>query len=231
MTRSQLNKRKAEIEKIFANYRSHNNKIVSHSITRGKIYEAHILSSILESLKTKEKFYIVLKNGNNIKLKSSPGPINRKYPRFDIYKSIKEYINDPNDTIAEIWTDIEFSTLSYSFKKISISPNRGEYHELDILVVEPNIPTGTRPNPNQIFLGVECKNTNYKKSFLREILGVRRELSFLSKMKKTKFNNWPQSQLKADPPSCLQVYCIDPKINNYKDSGDVYSIEFIHSEL
>lgn len=231
MTNSQLNKRKTQIEKIFSNYRSTNYKVIPDKLTRGKIYEAKILSEVLESLKTKENLFIVLKNGNNFKLKSSPSPLNRKYPRFDLYKSKSDYMSNPNNVFAEVWTDIEFKTLSYLLKKTSKNPNHGEYHELDILVVEPNIASGERPNPKEILLGIECKNTNYKKSFLREILGVRRELSFLSEQNKTKFNHWPKSTINASPPSCLQVYCTDSRIKRYQDSGILYSIDFIHENL
>jgi hypothetical protein len=228
----ELNTRKQEIEELFSNYRSAKSKITPDKLTRGKIYEAFILSKVLESLNNKENLFIVLKNDSNYKLKSSPGVINRKYPRFDLYKSEATYLKNPKNVFAEVWTDVEFLTLSYARHISKREPRNGEYHELDILVSSPNLNDGERPTPKQVYLGIECKNTNYKKSYLREILGVRRELSYLKgEQYKTAFDHWPSSITNVYPPSCLQVYCVDGRINNYKEAGILHAIDFIYEMI
>jgi hypothetical protein len=224
-----LSNKKKEIEKLFSTYRSSRKKIISNKVTRGKIYEAWILSKVLESLRTLEKFFIVLKNDNFYKLKSSPGSINRKYPRFDLYKSQLDYESNPEKVFAEVWTNVEFLSLSYKFHSKSRGPTPGEYHELDILITLPNIPDHHRPKFNQIYLGIECKATKYKKSFLREILGVRSELSILRNERyKTIFNYWLRKHINVTPPSCLLVYCIDEAVKNYEQAGKLHGIDFIH---
>lgn len=195
--------------------------LVPLTLTLGKLYEAHVLSLVLEKLHRIEGFRIVLVNSNFVYLKSAPGPINSQYPHFDLYRQ--------NDKIAEIWTDIEFLTLSFNRNGGLGTPSPGDYHELDILLVNPGI-TGY-PRHNEIWLGVECKNTGYTKAFLREILGVRRELSLLQGPHQTYFSRWPRSVVPADPPSCLVVYSTDPAILNYTSPGTVFGIDFFHETL
>ncbi|WMN12073.1 hypothetical protein QYS49_32290 [Marivirga salinae] len=229
MIQTELDKQKKKLEKLFGAYRSSKNQIISSKLTRGKIYEAFVLSKVLESLNKTEKLFIVLKNDNSYKLKSSPSAVNRKYPRFDLYKTKSDYELYPDNVIAEIWTDVEFLTLSYASNSKRRHPSRGEYHELDILITAPKIRHGHRPTHEQVYLGIECKNTNYKKSYLREILGVRRELSLISNQKhKTKFQYWPRVSINAKPASCLMVYCIDSDVNKYDESGKLHSIDFKH---
>lgn len=79
--------------------------LVPTSLTSGKLYEAHVLSLMLEHLHQDEGFDIVLVNNKFMYLKSAPGPINQNYPHFDLLRQTTK--------VAELWTDIEFLTLSY----------------------------------------------------------------------------------------------------------------------
>ena len=60
--------------------------LVPGSMTAGKLYEAHVLSIVLENLYDDENFQINLINTEFLPLKSSPGPINQRYPHFDLYR-------------------------------------------------------------------------------------------------------------------------------------------------
>lgn len=195
--------------------------LVPHSLTSGKLYEAHVLSIVIEQLCTQENLNITLVNSRFIPLKSSPGPINRIYPYFELRRG--------RSLVAEMWTDVEFTSLSYSQCGASRPVNRGDYHELDIVVTDPRV-TG-RPNHSQIWLGVECKNVGYTKGLLKEILGIRRELSLLHRLKPTRFTRWPRSEVPAEPPSCLMVYSTDPVVSQYSDPGKVFGIDFNHEPI
>jgi hypothetical protein len=195
--------------------------LVPTSLTLGKLYEAHVLSLVLERLYRDERLRIVLVNSNLIPLKSAPGPVNPQYPHFDLFRR--------NYKIAEIWTDVEFLTLSYDQSGGSGMPSSGDYHELDIAVINPGI--SGYPRHNDIWLGIECKNTGYTKALIREILGVRRELSLLHGPHQTHFSMWPRSMVPAEPPSCLVVYSTDPAIVNYASPGIVFGIDFFHETL
>ena len=196
--------------------------LVPHSFTSGKLYEAYVLASIIRDLVTKEGITVTLINSKYLTLKSSPGPINRKYPHFSLQRH--------HNKVAELWTDVEFTTLSYSRRQASQRPPQpGEYHELDILVTDAG--ASERPRHDQVWLGIECKNTKYTKKLLREILGIRRELSLLSKPANTRFSHWPRTQVAANPPSCLMVYSTDSDVHKYSKPGDLYGIDFVHSPL
>lgn len=214
-----------QISQIFEDYAQTKEKfeadILSPSVTDGKLYEAFVLGSIAKNLVELEGCKIVLVNDNFINLKSGPGPINRNYPRLDILKQ--------GSKIAEIWTDIEFLSYSYCNSGRLQTPLNSQYHELDIAIVDSNL-TG-RPSVENIWLAVECKNTSYSKSMLREILGVRRELSLLVNDKNTHFNQWPRKIVKADPPSCLMVFSTDRSVLKYAAPGELFSIDFYHEEM
>ena len=194
--------------------------LVPRSLTAGKIYEAYILAIVAGELASREGINLRLVNGNRIQLKSSHGPINRIYPCVEAYRDAT--------LVGEIWTDVEYLTLSYSRSSRS-TPRKGDYHELDILMVTPGV--NGRPRNDQVLLGVECKNVDYNKGLLKDILGVRRELSLLQNPRSTVFNTWPRYQVPADPPSCLLVYSTSLAVLDYADPGEVFGIDFFHEVL
>lgn len=176
---------------------------------------------MIEQLATQENLQITLINSRYIPLKSSPGPINRSYPYFQLRRN--------SSLLAELWTDVEFTSLSYDQFQASRPLQRGDYHELDIVVTEPAV-TG-RPSHSKIWLGVECKNTGYTKNLLKEILGIRRELSLLQAPRPTRFMQWPRTTVPADPPSCLMVFATDASVNQYSSPGDVFGIDFKYEQI
>ena len=130
--------------------------------------------------------------------------------------------------VAEMWTDIEFVSLSHSIRGGG-PPERGEYHEVDIVVLEPGL--AGRPPHDSIWLAVECKNTGYHKGLLKEILRIRRELSLWQDPLRTQFRKWPRATVPAKPASCLIVYSTDRAVLEYARPGEVFGIDFRHEEL
>ena len=195
--------------------------LVPKSLTSGKLYEAHILSIVIENLSTQENMEITLVNSRFIPLKSSPGPINRAYPHFELRRNRR--------LVAELWTDVEFISLSHYQRGASSLVQRGDYHELDIVVTDSGV--NGRPSHLQIWLGVECKNTGYTKNLLKEILGIRRELSLLQGPRQTRFSTWPRLQVPAEPPSCLMVFSTDSAVTEYGGPGSVFGIDFNHEPI
>lgn len=221
MTKNQIRQR---IIKAFQNYFLLSGPTVTSllpaTVTAGKLYEAYVLGIVAERLTLDEGFTIKLTNGRQVALKSSPGPINRSYPVLEVRKN--------GLCVAEIWTDVEFLSLSAS-RRARTTSSLGDYHELDILVVEPHL--SDRPAHDKIWLGVECKNTGYNKDLLKQILGVRREMCYLQDPRLTRFRAWPRALVPADPNSCLLVYSTDKAILNYKEPGDVFGIDFVHKDF
>jgi hypothetical protein len=214
------NKITAALSKYAAISKAEATTLLPGSLTSGKLYEAHILSRLCEKLVVSEGCQLTLVGGTNVKLRTSPGPITARFPHIEVRRS--------GSLVGEVWTDIEFLSLSYSHVAPR-TPTQGHYHELDIVMVEPGA-TG-RPAHDEILLGIECKNTGYAKSLLREILGVRRELSLLTSPQPTAFKHWPTTSVPAKPPSCLVVYSTDPAVANFSAPGKIFGIEFIHDPL
>jgi hypothetical protein len=198
----------------------------------GKLYEAYVLSLIAEELTTREGRTLVLVGGQYVTLKGAPGPINRQYPRIEL--------RDRNGTVlAELWTDVEVLGLSYIDRSgltpsgpippSAPAPQYGDYHELDLAIVEPG--RSGRFLCGDLWLGVECKHTSYQKSLLRETLGVRREISLLSQPLRTRFATWPRASVPAHPASCLSVYCADTSVRSYSQPGSFFGIDFHYAPL
>jgi len=216
---------KAMIDGILSRYRSATSapgpSLVPAALTAGKLYEAWILVTVLDQLRSAEGYSVLLRRGTKVTLKSSPGPINRGYPFFEL--------TAPGRAPIEIWTDVEFTTLSFARRPAVTPPRRCDYHELDILAVEAG--TTGRPSHDKVLIGVECKNMKYTKDLLRAILGVRRELSLVRSPSRTSFRAWPRATVPASPPSCLVAYCTDPDVVLYADPQDMFGIDFIYEPL
>lgn len=186
-------------------------------LTAGKVYEAWVLCEVLERFRTVEQYSVSLVGGSKAVLKSSGGAINPRYTHFILTKS--------GSPTLEVWTDVEFLTLSHSLRGKPRPPRDGDYHEMDIMVV----PLGTRGRPSyeEVILAVECKHTPFRKDMLRAALGVRRELSLLNRFGAgTGFNKWPAAWVPARPPSCIKVYSTSPRVSRYAVTGAPFGVDF-----
>jgi hypothetical protein len=169
--------------------------LIPDDVKAGKLYEAHVLACVARDLATKEGLDLVLVQGSKIVLKGSPGPINATYPHIEVRRKGLH--------IADLWTDVEVSILSFEASGLNM-PALGHYHELDIVMVDAG--AKGRPTPSQLWLGVECKHTPYDKALLRQILGVRRELSLLRPPRRSKFLQWPVVTIPGQ--TALLPYCL-----------------------
>jgi len=207
---------------VSASSRSAYSSVIPAALTAGKLYEAHVLSRVIEALATQEGYTIRLINSTFLPLKSAPGPINRGYAYFELHRG--------GSLRAELWTDVEFLSLSCDQRGKRYTPDFGDYHELDIIVATAGL--SGRPRHKDIWLGVECKNTaSYTKNLLKEILGIRRELSFVTDAQTTRFSSWPRNTVPADPPSCLMVYTTDSSVRSYSGPGEMFGIDFLYEPV
>src|SRR6266700_5347537 len=221
MTPQQL---KDKISRAFARYlgvTSNQGTQLIPSGVAGKVYEAYVLSLVARDLVTKEGCQLRLNRGSRVQLKSSVGPINRAYPHIQVSRG--------GMPLGEMWTDVAFLSLSFWRNPQSATPTKGDVHELDILLTVPR--AAAHPTPKEILMGIECKHTAYERRLLREILGVRRELSLLSDATPTAFKSWPRPTVPADPPSCLLVYSSSPAITSYAAPGVFSGINFLHQPV
>lgn len=183
------------------------------NLTTGKLYELYVLARLLQQLA--RRGWTPFFSGGTIVLKASPGAIQPGDAHFEIHHS--------GGTVAEIYTDIQVTTLGSTLAQVS---DYSAYHEIDIVVV----PAGTSgmPTPDELLLGIECKAlANFRKSVVREVLGRRRELSFVIRGTEPCLLD-ASEQVPANPPSEYWLTYIDPAGDNYRDSPRAFGIEFKH---
>lgn len=189
---------------------------------RGKLYEAEVLSNICKDLVTKEGLYVKMIGNGNLVLKAKGSNVNRNFPYFEVYRK-------NGKLFGELFTDVYFNALS-GIARGGLNELNGDYHELDIALLEPDV--SVRPNPEQIFLAVECKNTNLKKSTIRELLGFRRELSHDITSSTTKFDFWPATTINAFPASVHMLYISrDEHIDQFIENCEYYGILLKHHPI
>lgn len=189
----------------------------------GKLYEASVLAEVIERLVTEENLTVTLAgSGRYLHLKQKGGPINRDYPYFEISQGGRPF--------AELFTDIYFTTISRSRRANIQVKQRGDFHELDIAVIATDVQV--RPEPEEILIAIECKNTTLEKSTIRELLGFRRELSFIGYAEPTFFTNWPVPAINAYPPSVHMLYTTHGSVlTHYKENCETFGIKLIHHPL
>ena len=202
-------------------FRQYNGRVGGsiNSMTRGRIYELYCLSKVVEELHRRNyKIHLV---GSTVDFKASPGNIDRSRSYFIIHGSRGGF---------ELHVDIEVTTLGSSLSRGENS-DRSAYHEIDIVVVDKD--SNGRPSHKQLALGVECKaHAIFRKSTLKEILGLRRELSLLTRnlqpSKLAVANGRTSPLVRADPTSEYWLAHIDPASKKYRLSPSVFDIAFHH---
>lgn len=192
----------------------------------GKLYELWVLAHLV-GLLVGRGLRVRIANGNSIRFRQSPGSIDRTRSWFEVSDASQR-------VVGEIMLDVEFETISFAGRLTqSIAPNfltQGDCHELDIALIEPGLLTQTRPNYGDVMLAVECKHTSMNKGFIRNVLGLRRELSFLHppRVANPILGAWPLRVDSNHPPSALLLFCNDPKVRNYRSITHTFDISLCY---
>lgn len=187
---------------------------------KGKVYELYCLSQVVRELSTSFGYTLVFK-GKNVEFQSKPGHVHMHKPHFELHYGGVHKFN--------LFTDIEFQTFGASQNTVS---DLSDYHELDLAVIDVQVTKGT-PKYSQIALGVECKShENFGKDIVKNVLGVRRELSLLKDPRPSRISNGasknPPSLVPADPASEFWLAFSDPNGLKYSNSPSTFGITFQH---
>ena len=187
---------------------------------KGKTFELYSLSDIIEELERKGfNLRLILINGN-VQFANKPSKLDRnRFSHIQLYRNNENY---------ELWMDIEFIGISRNHASLSSRAQifrKNFVHELDIAILEKNIPDGKRPTYREIHLAVECKDTqNFRKPILKQILGIRRELSFYKGF--PKINKITYRKIKQNPPTEFWIYSSNLSVNNLQDVGNFWGLKF-----
>lgn len=185
---------------------------------KGKVYELYCLARTVEFLHGLPGVSVRFQ-GSAVDFKASPGMIDRNRSHFVV---------DGMGSELELHTDIEVRTLSSCLAGGVRGPS--SYHEIDVVLVA-GAQDRQRPAHNQVILGVECKaQANFKKDIVRQVLGVRRELSFYRERPSVSLLRRPGrlQDVNAVPPSEYWLAFVDPKGLHYRFGPQRFGIEFKH---
>ncbi len=205
---------KSRIVKIFKSYKALTieDRTAIAKLKSGKIYEVFVLAELIQKLSYFG--YAISFAGTTLKFKAKGGPVKQSDPHFNIRLN-----GGPS---YQVFVDVYFQTMGSPSSQTS---DRSAYHELDIGILESGI-NGTNAPHDKVALAIECKElASVKKSVVREVLGLRRELSLLSSDKVSPIF---QTLVPAFPPSELWLACSDPRCLKYQASPRFYGIEIKH---
>ncbi len=188
------------------------------SLSQGKLYELYVLATIVSYLGNRG--FNIHHVGCNICFKQAPGKLYVNDPHF--------VVNSPNGQL-QLYVDIEFQTLGHI--SAATQNDLSTLHELDVVLIKD--PTDrSNPTYSQILLGVECKsNAVLKKSFVREALGLRRELSYMRRDTVSWLSRLTCTNpvlVPAHPASEFWLAFTDPQGMRYQKSPAVFGVELRH---
>jgi hypothetical protein len=208
----------ADIQQIFSTYKTlqPRDQQLLKALSDGKLYELYVLSRVVQDLA--KRGFVCTFIGKTLQFKGSPGKIKTSDPHFEV---TSPKLGAPP---LYMFVDIEFESLGSQHVSVSDKSLR---HEIDIVVVDVN---SGYPSCKNIALGVECKAVaNFSKSILKEVLGVRRELSLLYDAKLSVLSicgGNPSVTVPANPASEYWLAYIDPAGDSYKESPAAFGVEF-----
>lgn len=211
----------AEIHSVFSTYRAitSTDRRLVRALKTGKLYELYVLSRVVEALRLRGcrlRF-----SGSVLKFKGGPGMLKTSDAHFKVVL--------PSLRRCWLFVDIEFDTLGHH-RTGGVSDN-SRRHELDIVLVTRN---SGYPTHEDILLAVECKSTaKFGKGIVKEILGVRRELGYVTSHQRsilTRNGCHPRTDVPCAPPSEHWLAFVDPKGSDYAESPAAFGITFQHWE-
>ena len=207
-------------------FRRHGQRVKPSSLgnAKGKVYELYCLAQTVDFLSQTCGAAIHVK-GKSLDFMASPGLIDLNRSWIQISKG--------NRTFG-LFTDIQVQTLSSKLGGGNVS-DRSAHHEIDLVLVRyPQ--DGQRPTHRQIVLGVECKShALFKKEFVRQVLGVRRELSIyvgpglpdgMSRVGQS--FGIARAPVNVSPASEYWLAYSHSKGNHYQEGPAKFGIEFKH---
>ena len=226
-----MRKQATKLKKIIDDFFCKHDAIINsaeYDKIRGKLYELLCLSKTVKFLEKLFGAQVILENvdsNNFANFKSKPGKIDSKMSFFKVIIDNQYF---------ELHTNIEFETHSSKFINNVTKIDHALYHEIDILLIEGECENGTRPEPEKIVLGIECKSGQHiNKSTIREVIGLKNELSIFtesttqySKLKTRKGNKIP---IKTIPPTLFWLVFRDRMgKRKYKNGPNLYGVRLMY---
>ena len=163
--------------------------------------------------------------GESIRFKQAPGKLLDSDPHFIV-------TSYDGTTALQLFADIEFQTRGYSLQESrsqSARADRSSFHALDLVLVYDK--ADQYPTHDQILLAAQCKsNQEFKKDFVREVLGLRFELSKEADLTESILSDLADQtsdpvRVPADPASEFWFAFVDPKGQKYMNSPGALGVQ------
>ena len=187
--------------------------------SEGKVYELYCLGKTIDYLTSFPGVSARYVGNKSIDFKRGPGLI-------DTSKSY--FIVSWNGRELELHTNIEVKTLSFVHGRGVAG--KSSHHEIDLVLLLDPV-NGERPSYKKVVLGIECKaHGTFEKGFVRQVLGMRRELSFYEDFPLPSlltFLGIP-SKVRARPPSEFWLAFPNPEGKSYESGPNVFGVKFKH---
>lgn len=146
---------------------------------QGKAYELDVLVHVLGKLSTGGYTLECTPksldlNGAYPVLTFGGSPCKPNHPRHDRIRA------ETSSQVCEVWVSLQFTTLSYFLRKQKqTSPGHSDRHEIDVGVYT-ELTSRDYPNISQVLFAASCKTGGWSKAYVREALGMRRELGWMT---------------------------------------------------
>jgi len=171
-------------------------KATGSPYAQGKAYELRVLLKLLRIIDS-AGYTLTCAPKNAGFLTFGGAPCKANHPKHDYISASKSTEN------LEIRVSVQVTTLSHSWKGTTMV-KAADRHEIDVGVYRP-ITTRRYPAFKELVLGASCKTGSWRKAYIREALGMRRELGFLTPTM-TSSAPWFTATVPCDPPVPFALY-------------------------
>lgn len=180
-------------------------KVGGSRYAQGKAYELRVLLKLLRIMDSAGYTLTCAPKKAGV-LTFGGGPCKANHPQHD-------YISGSTSTeTLEIRVSLQVTTLSHSWKHTTMV-KEADRHEIDVGVYRP-ITTRRYPAFTELVLGASCKTGSWHKAYVREALGMRRELGFLTPAI-TSSAPWFIATVPCDPPVPFVLYATNAASGAY----------------
>jgi hypothetical protein len=193
---------------------------ITSSLAKGKAFELYALLAVLRKMRRSGFTVTAVPPGSTAanQLKFAGGPANAdktQFTFFDLYSlSTRER--------REAWVSVEVQTLSASIAAQGGAGRQNglaSYHELDVAVFKPLPAVPHKPALDKLIFAASCKDTGFKKEYVREVLGLRRETAILTSASPS-LAPWFIPHRPADPAVPVALFSNDSQCAKYAQPVD-----------
>ena len=191
---------------------------ITSSLAKGKAFELYALAVVLRAMR-KAGFTVTAIAPPAVptsQLRFAGGPANADKSKYTHFSLARQSVR------LEAWVSVEVQTLSTELEQKSSGATYlglASYHELDIAVFTPLQTYPHRPTRSEVTFAASCKDTGFKKEFVREALGLRRETAYLTNPNPS-LAPWFISSVPARPAVPVVLFSRDSQCSNYAQPVD-----------